>query len=280
LRWKFEAGAQHFYKFTEKMQLSMDVPGLGKTEMTFDQTVDVTWQIKDVNADGVAQISQSIDRVQMKIDAPGQTAQYDTASDEPPQGMATMLAPSLKALTAGPTEMTMTPRGTVTDIKIDPEVVKAMRSVPGAAANNDTSEEGLKNIAMQVSIELPETLNVGDQWRSDLEMSSAMAGGKVGAERTYTYAGAKEVDGKTLEVITPSIVLKFGDGQDDAQPLKVDNQKTTGEILFNRAAGLLQSSELEQDMDIVVTGPGGESMAQKMVQTIKLMLVENHDAVE
>jgi len=280
LRWKLEAGDDHNFRVTQKMEMSMDVPTVGPTEMAINQTMDMTWHVKEVNADGNAVVEQTVNRVQMDMDIPGgQKMQYDTASEDPPQGMAAMLAPTLKALTKGPTVMTMTPRGKIVDAKVDPELVKAMQSAPGAAMMGDmASEEGLKNMARQASIELPETLIEGEKWTSKMEIKNAMAGGAMVVETTYTYGGPKEVDGATLELIVPSVKLNFGEGaMANGTEIKVDNQETSGEILFNREIGLLESSQLKQNMSITVSTPGNAPMTQKLVQTVEMQRVEKSD---
>ena len=51
---------------------------------------------------GDAVIEQKIDRIRMKMTAPGgQGFDYDTDSEEPAVGMAAMVAPAMEAMTAG-----------------------------------------------------------------------------------------------------------------------------------------------------------------------------------
>src|SRR5262245_20701407 len=69
LRWKFKAGDKLNY-VTEQNTTSkgafmgMDI----ETKMT--QTVEITWNVKSVNAEGVAELTQVIDRMRMTMESP------------------------------------------------------------------------------------------------------------------------------------------------------------------------------------------------------------------
>ena len=53
---------------------------------TLNQTVDLHWSVKTVGSDGVADLSQTIDRVRTKIDAPGNSFEFDSQVGQRPRG--------------------------------------------------------------------------------------------------------------------------------------------------------------------------------------------------
>ncbi|MCG8449032.1 MAG: hypothetical protein MI725_05570, partial [Pirellulales bacterium] len=78
------------------------------------------------------------------------------------------------------------------------------------------------------------------------------------------------VEGQVLEVFAPKLEIDFGEGIiPEGNRLKVDNQQTTGEVLFNRSAGWLESSALEQKMTLLIH-VGEQEIKQTMDQQVEL----------
>ena len=76
-------------------------------------------------------------------------------------------------------------------------------------------------------------------------------------------------------MFTPTIETSFG-GEGPAASIKVNKQDTTGEILFNRTAGRLESSTINQQMENLITTAGNE-INQQIDQKITLKFLEPED---
>lgn len=252
LRWKFKAGDQ--LNFSMSQDMNMDAGAALK--MGRQQTMDTTWAIKTVDAAGNAVVDHKIDRIRVRMAGPaGQSFDFDSDSEEPAVGMAAMVAPSLKALTSGTTEFTISPRADVTNVKVSPELLSAMKGSPASQSMTDEmASQQFKQMVSQVAIALPEeALAKGSTWNTKLEVTNPAAGSET-VETTFTFDGLRDVDGVSLAVIKPALKMNVT-GNADIQ-MKMKEQKTSGEVLFNPEAGRLHSMKIVQDvtLDLVAAG--------------------------
>lgn len=265
LRWKFEKGAKYNYDMIQDMTIgSTGGPG-GAQNVAMHQELKMTWDVQEVNKEGDAVIQQKINSVKMKMALPQNVEiEYDSTSDKPPVGPAAMLAPMYTAMTKGAFVITMTPRGEIKDVKIPAEVVAALKNSPGAAAMGDmASAEGFKKMISQGSLVLPEKApKEGDEWSTQVEVNNPQ-GGKQIVETTYKYEGTKDVEGVTHAEFQPTVKMNFEGAQ-----VKITEQTSDGEILFNVAEGRLDSSKLEQH--VTIEQPGGQTkIDQEISVTVK-----------
>ena len=276
LVWKFQAGDEHHYQMTQDMDMEMSIGTADrKIETSFEQVLDMTWKIEKVDDQGFAKMLQSVDRVRMDMQAPGQQEMhYDTESEEAPSGFGAMVGPMFKAMTAEPFKMTFTPRGKITDLEMPESLAKAMKAIPGAAAMGEMfSDEGFKNMIQQSSLILPEPkdLEPGHEWASKAEMKNAQFG-QLEVETTYRYLGTREVEGKPYEVFSIAMQMDFGEGPGGVQ-IDITSHESHGEILFSREEGRLQSSKVQQVIEMNIVA-GNQEMKQKMVQTMEFKRIE------
>ncbi len=267
VRWKFKQGEKLDYNMVQDMTMTMTGATVGQMSTTMQQKMDMTWDVQGVNDQGEAVIRQKFARVRMKMAGPaGQGFEYDSSSDAAPTGLAAMIAPMYQAMTKGDFEITMTARGEVKDVKIPEEVMAALKSSPGAAMMGDlATPEGFQKMLMQGALVLPEKAPTkGEQWTTKLEMNNPQAGKQI-VETTYTFDGTKEVDGSTFAIFKPSLKMTF-EGNEMMQ-MKVKDQASEGEILFDIGAGRLSSSTLKQNVAMDVT-VAGQQLQQKLEQQI------------
>lgn len=252
LRWKFTAGEKLDYQVTQDMNMNVDAGPAGKMAFTAAQTLNMTWNVKSVNEKGDAVIEQQIDRIYKKMTAPGgEGFEYDTDSEEPAVGVAAMIAPTMEAMTAGQFDFTMSPRGEVHDATISDELLAALKNGPGG---EDGAVEQFKSIVSQVVFVLPENPpKLGEVWATKIAVADP-SGGNQTVETTYKYDGTRDVDGTTYAVIKPSMKMELG--KNPLMEMKVKDQKTDGEVLFDLKSGRLRSTSINQDMtvDVVVSG--------------------------
>lgn len=279
LVWKFAEGDRHQYQMVQDMQMAMNLGIAGKVTAKVTQKLDVSWQIESIDEQGVAQLTQRITRAQMEVSAPGQVElKYDTASEEQPQGYAAMLAPTIEALRSSPVRAKMTPRGELYDIEIPDALITAMsRGSAGNMLGSLGTVEGYRSFLQQNSIVLPaeENLTEGHEWSSVVDTESK-AGGRATTTTTYRYSGFREVDGRQFEVFEPTSQVEYSEPQDpEAAKIAVVGQESTGEILFDREAGRLESVQRGQQLELSVIVGGNESR-EELSQTITVTRMEEN----
>ena len=281
LRWKFNIGEKLDYNMVQDMNMAAAGGPLGPVNTTMRQEMNMTWNVQGVDEKtGEAVIQQKFDRIKMKMTTPLGGFEYDSKSDAAPTGLGAMIAPMYKAMTEGEFEIVMSPRGEVKDVKIPDQVVAALKNTPGAATLGDlATADGFKKMISQGALVLPEDApKEGDSWSSKIEMSNP-AVGKQTVETLYRYEGTKDIDGVKFAVIRPQLTMQFennppakpGEPQ-QPQPqqqvqMKIAEQSSDGEVLFNVAEGRLHTSTLTQTATIEIAA-GGKSVQQKIDQKI------------
>jgi hypothetical protein len=266
LRWKFEPGLVNRYQMKQTTDVAKSGAG-GEATVSSQLEIDMSWTVKEVRPDGAAVLDQRIERMRMHASTgDGQKAEIDSASKDDPQGQAALLAPLVKALTENSFKVVMTPRGEITEVQVPDAVGEALKNQPGAAQMGElASPEGFKKLVGQASFILPESLDAAKPWTSKTENKLGPLGTNV-AETTYRYQGPKDVDGKSLEAFTAEVKISFSGGD---IPVEVASQKSEGEILFNREAGRLQSSRIDQATELKID-VGGETVLQKFKQHLEM----------
>jgi hypothetical protein len=270
-RWRFEVGEKLHYNITQDLAMTINAGQGGPIATSFQQRLQLTWEVQSVDGNGDASIRQTVDRIKLQINGPGYTAQYDSSSDDPPEGLAAMIAPMFDAMTAEAFELTMTDRGEIRDVKVPENVLEAIKGIPGVAAMGDmTTSEGFQRMLMQAALVLPdEPPTVGESWSTTNEMDSPTPGGKVNVETTYTYEGTRDVDGVTMAVFRPTLTMGFA-GENSAQ-MRVVEERTDGEMLFNQAAGRLDSIHMQQMTKLEMT-IGDQKIEQQIDQLIEAVV--------
>lgn len=266
LRWKWAEGDKARYLMTQSMKMSMDAGPAGNIESDTNQQMLMNWTVDRIGEEGEAIISQAFDRITMKTNGPmGQSLEYDSAQEELPVGMATLVAPLFDALVKSPIIATMQTSGEYTDIELSDELAEAFKRMPGGAMSSDMVTQMTK----QGSITFPaEAIAIGETWQQTAEVLAPQVG-KMKVTTTYTYNGPKEVDGKVLESFTPAIEMKMPENSDAPMEIKFNTKQSSGEILFNRELGRIESSEVVQEIDVEVTVQG-QVVNNQMTQSISM----------
>jgi hypothetical protein len=282
LRWKFKVGEKLDYNMVQEMQMSASGPAMPQEMKTsMRQEMNMTWDVQGVDdKTGEAVIRQKFDRVKMKMSTPVGGFDYDSKSEEAPSGLAAMIAPMYKAMTEGEFEITMTSRGEVKDVKIPEQVITALKNAPNAAAMGDiASADGFKKMISQGALVLPEKPpKKGDTWTTKVDMKNP-AFGKQTVETTYRYDGTKEVKGTKFAVIKPQLKMEFENqaAAKEGQPqqpaaqqnvMKIKEQTSDGEVLFNIPAGRLHSTSLKQNVTIEANANVNMKIDQKIDVTV------------
>lgn len=275
LRWKFKLGEKLNYHMVEQMTLTTRGEPLGETNTPLRQEMDMTWTVVGVNDAGEAVIEQKIHDVRLKMTSPrGEKIDYESGGDETTASLAAMVAPIYDALTKGVFEMTMTARGEIKDVKVAEEVLETLKNSPGAALLGDVATpEGLQQMITKWALVLPEKVpQPGEVSRSSVKLEVPTGGAQV-VESSYKYEGTKEIDGRTFAVFRPGLEMTFVFAGNDGPASKVKEQNSSGEVLFDVAAGRLQSALLKRNVTIDTT-VAGQKVEQNVKQTVEVKLVE------
>ena len=141
-----------------------------------------------------------------------------------------------------------------------------------------TTEKGMRNMAQQMVLVLPKSADLvaGYQWSSTNEMPNTTLG-KVIVKMTYTYKEPREIEGAQFEVFDQKFEMIIdGAEQQSGVSASVKNQKSSGEILFNRSAGRLESSLLNQEFTMQIA-VGGDTVNQKVVQKVEFKFQDRQE---
>ncbi|QDV79463.1 hypothetical protein K2D_30780 [Planctomycetes bacterium K2D] len=265
LVWKWQKGDAARYLMTQSMGMTIQAGAGGQAETSMQQDMLMDWAVEDVSEDGAAVVEQRVERIVMQNKAgAGQEFKYDSDSEDPPAGMAALVAPAFDAMVAHPFQMTMLPTGEITEVTLSDELSKALDNLPGGAVSSDM----IKQMSQQASLKFPtEPLAVGDKWTTTAEVTSP-AIGKMKVHTTYTYDGVREVDGKTYEAFTPAIEMELGENK-GPMAIDFDTKESTGEILFDREKGRVFRSRVLQTVDIRVK-MGENEIVNSMKQAVEM----------
>ncbi len=248
LRWKLKVGDSLRYEMSEKRVTSVLTGGAEVSKVTLTQTVDLTWSVKDVESQGSANLTHTIDRVRIKIESPQGSIDFDSKDEK---GEGNPLKTLFKVLVGKPFSFKMDPQGALSDVKVPQNVARILKELGGAAGGADQifSEEGLKTMITQSSVILPkEEISTGKSWTQEVKIPAPPLGSMVLA-KTYRFEGESPENGMAKIGIDAKFTLQSVPGVD--VPFKIQSQASKGEISFDNAVGRLTSSSLNEKLEQV-----------------------------
>jgi hypothetical protein len=250
LRWKFQAGETLRYEFQQLSEFKVKVNNQETTNAT-DLTIELSWKVKRVADDGVAEITQTVDRARVKIQAGPQKIAYDSKdgkTDDNPSAQA--LSQVYAAAVGQEYSLKISPRGEVLDAKVPDSVTNALRGSPFQASADGggvLSAVGLKNMFAQVFPVLPpEVAGKGKTWDSTLVLPTAPL--VTTLKTTYTLAGLDETSAK----IDSAIEAAIKSGPEIPFTINLRKQTGTGTFLFDRDPGRLTEAKIHQSMELLL----------------------------
>jgi hypothetical protein len=165
----------------------------------------------------------------------------------------------------------LTPQGKIVKIQVPPEFYESGERVSGEDFDELATEESIKQMLSVLTIEFPEkSLDVNEKWNASID-SDAPFLGKLTIDSSYEYMGTKQIDGRSLVTIKPTITMKPAAQADAQVKMTFDDQSTTGEIYFDAEAGHIHSGQIEQNSKIkMIVGERQVDGTVKQVSTLKL----------
>jgi hypothetical protein len=273
LRWKFRKDQPYHYVLTQGTEISMKVAN-NNLSTKMSQVSDMTWNVKAVRPDGSAEMTQTIDRMQIKVEGP--TGSFEVDSKQKPEAAQAAPVESMRKLITGivgvPIDFVMSARGEMVSVNVPAKFIEAMNSAgpAGQAFAGAFSEKGLKQLIEQSSVLLPEKpVAPGTTWVQKRSVESPMLG-NMDIETTYTDKG--ETAGKPdLHKIDGAVKIQFRQPDNAQLSVKVTSQDNSANYLFNTISGHLSRSDVKQKMQMEISAQG-QSFTQDLTSTVSMIL--------
>lgn len=289
LRWKLAAGQELKYVMRQKATTSFNAEGL-EFEIKTEQTLDMTWMVQSVADDGAALLAQRVDRLRLSVGLPqaGPLAgdfNYDSDAKADGSGLLwEQLKGVLTVLPGAEFLLRVSPKGDVTDIELPAEVVKALESSPrnrrGFGGRNLLNEESIRQM-LEMSVQsLPaEAADAGASWSRKFNRKVPEVG-TLAIDAAYTLGQPETIQDRSTARIAVQAETAFErDPETNAQlSLELSEQKATGAVLFDAAAGHTVASKFE--LYLVFDGESMETaFTQESTTIIQLHLAGFEDAL-
>jgi hypothetical protein len=275
LRWKFTPGET--LRFTHELEQSQNFK-VGDTPVAtkVTTTMTMTQKIDAVDSQGVASVTQTIDRLQMKMAPPPGTTEgldYDSDPPKPAEGIiAASVTPLFDALVKKPFAMKIDPRGQVTDMKLPAGLVEALGKAGIGAMQGMFSEDALKQMTGLGLTLAEKPVAKDDTWSRDASVAMPMLGAMKTTTK-YRYDGTETRDGKELDKIACTMQMDIVPPKDQpaAVQAKIGDQKTEGTIYFDNQAGRLVECKMTSKITMTVDVAGQHLDIQTTLdQTLRL----------
>lgn len=275
LRWKFTPGETLRYVMHMKMTMKFDSAAAPVTT-TATQVSEMSWVIESVDADGVASVTQTIDRMQMKMISPqGVMIDYDSSGNGETGGMSKMLAPLLEAMVNKPISLKVDPRGQQSDVQVPQSMIDGANKIPGLGSmlSGDTIGQmsGLGTLPK-------DAVSEGDVWTNEREISLPTIG-KMEVLAKFEYLGKETRDGRELEKIRPTQHMDISPAKEAAGgAAKITDQSVSGTTYFDNVAGRFAEAEMTSTMKMEIA-VGEMTMKMETVTEVRMKL-ESSSVVE
>ncbi len=272
LRFQFKADEKLNYVMLQKMKMSMNIMGKD-IETQLNQTIDMSWNVIKVDADGSAQIKIAFTGVKMVMDGPTGKVEIDSKSPKQPDDpIGKMLSPVVAAIASMEMTMTMDKTGDIKEVKIPEKTRDSLKKMPGADAMGDLfTEEGMKRM-VHGGIALPaEAITTGKTWSKKTDMKLPM--GRFVGDTQFTYEGSVDKDGQKLEKIALKPTIAIEAAPDGPVQIKLSKQDGKGTMFFDNAVGRLAEVNATQVMEMTIDA-GGMTIQQKIEQNMTMKLAK------
>lgn len=270
LRWKFKPGDTRRFNVQQEISQKINVGGQATT-ITTTHEMTMAWKVESVDADGVAKMTQTIDRITMKsVSAQGVMMEYDSSTDKEPQGMAAMVAPIYKSMLGKPFVMWMNSQGRVVEMKLPQGMLENLNKMAGGAQLGSLfSEDGLKQMS-QTAVLPEEPVTPGKSWEQETSINNP-ALGKQTFKTRLTYLGTEERGGKPVEKIGLEMEIRQ-EAKGQMVAMDITKQKSQGTIYFDNEAGQPVGSEMTMSMTMTLEVAGQKvDLDMEMTQQVEEM---------
>jgi hypothetical protein len=270
LRWKLNPGEVLRYTMESKQVENFQVMGRNK-KSTRSTTTNLNWTVKNVSANGDAEIVQRIERVRMRLEQPPFVPiEFDSSPNklEIPEEFEAAER-QIKALAGAELTFKMGPTGAVRDLTISERTLKNLREgLPKDAPGRESgSEQGLKDMLLQSSPPAfpVDSLEAGKSWAAKPSKIPIPGLGTLTLDKVFTFQGP---DPKTPRLLLVSIEAKTSLEPAESVTAKIRTQEGTGSLTFDAESGRIVNSRNKQKMEMIITDRGQEIIQSSDTTTI------------
>ncbi len=282
LRYNYEPGQRFAVVFKQELKTATQLDER-PIETQMETSLETTWLVESVDAEGRATLRQTIDRIQMKLTAPAfGTLQYDSAqveseapataepeAGEPEEGAdakadlsAKTLAEAVAPLVGAEMIRVIDGRGQVVSAKLSEEAQRALAASSGRRLNELLSEAGLAQLFRQVDVILPEgEVKAGEEWSDKTTIRSPF--GPIGMTFRYRLLEAEE---EGIARFAAQVECDYSEvGRELGISMRVKEQTSEGSVEFVREAGRLAS--LARSQKLTLESTAGDQSTQQTLET-------------
>lgn len=272
LEFKYKQGEKYTTVVQNKMTSTANVNNRDM-KTTVDQTLDITNETVSIDSDGKAKLTQTIDRVRMKMKLPnlaGQEAiEYDSSEPEKAEKSPYAMMTKQVAKLAGQSfKMTRDSRGEFSEIEL-PESLNKNAINQQARPSQQTQQ--LKEMVTAGNITFPEeAISKGHSWTNKNSVSIP-TGGAIETTITFTYDGTNS---KGLHVINAKLEMKFTPGEKPGQfQMNMKGKGGKGVFLFDQNLGRVVESSMENKIDMEMNFAG--QTINQSIETVTTSKIES-----
>jgi len=250
LRMKFVPGAKSTISLVNKTAVDTEF-GENKNKTNLNMAIDLYQTVKEVKPDGSAVVLQKLSRIQMESTGGfvGVALKFDS-NDLKEADEVNALSQVLRPLIGAEFKVTYSNRGVVLDVEPPANLANKGTDALTTIYQQMFGKESFKSMLSQSSVVLPEEpVSKGAKWES--KFSSAAQAGGAAVTVSYVYGGTVQVDGKALEKLDVTMVIKLLESKlPDAPRLNIKKQSSSGTMYFDNQTGAMSHSEIKQLMQI------------------------------
>ncbi len=232
---------------------------------------ELTWKVLSVDEQGHFELAQTLTRVNHSVECPSVgTVQYDSRDAAEPKGTVADLAAYWKPWLGSECRRCLTPRGDLVPLAetatIQPKETPLLR--------RDFGFEPWRSVLRRGFPVFPESvLEVGQQWTQHDESTLPSQTARCLWTTRYTYQGSQtRTEGGPWERFRVDCQMEVEPAV--GQPsIEIQSQSCQGTLLFDRQAGHLASSELNQDLMLTVAQPGFEPLWTRLVSSVQVQFL-------
>jgi len=281
-RWKLKPGQSLKFRMVQDMTQNIQM-GEQKTPTTMSTktTMDMDWKVDSVDDQGVITLDQTIQRMQLKTQgAQGVLIEYDSAAGKEPEGLAKMVAPMLETMLKKPFRTTFSSRGEIKKVKLPPGMVESLNKSTGGQMGDLLSEDSMKRMGI-ISVFPEKPIKPGETWTQETNLKLPIIGNQV-LKNTFRYEGTETRDGRTLEKLGLTQIMKSDDKKPTGEAKQGDGAKQAekkeegggftgmeakGFLLFDNKAGHVVEASMDMKMKMNMNIMG-QKLTQDMTGTM------------
>ena len=267
-RWKFHAGDTIRYVFHQDNIVITKVNGK-EIPNNSQLTLDLTWKVKSVAANGTAEIEQTVERARSKIETADQKIAFDSNDANVPTDTITkslydVYKPAVKSLYT----LKVNARGKILEAHVPPKVTQALLVSPFkplADGGSVFSDVGVKNLLSQVLPLLPEKVTEkGQTWSETLEVPCPPL--KMTLTTRYRLASST-ADATKFEAALDIAVTPDSDAPFTLEVKK--GSKGTGTFTLDTKSGQVSEAHVRHNLEFLIKA-GDREVPQTSVIDVTL----------